>query len=159
MTGRRTCLLAGLLMLGGCSERIIVAASDEVLVVVEDIDQEGSPPTAISHFVLARPVLLSDAPADAGKLVARMRHESTFDCTSGTSGHRVEELTLTDGSLTSIATPVPRMTRPSEGSLGGSILKSVCDPDFRASLATRRLRVSIERDYLRRMSAQTSAGA
>lgn len=143
-------LIGVALLLASCSERVIVAANDEILVVAENLQHSETRSTAELHYLLARPAPLSDAPEDAGSLVTAMRYEAVFDCTTGAWGSQVHDVVLADGRTISDRTPEPRLERPSQGSLGEEALKSVCDPAQRAARATRRPRASIEKDYLAR---------
>jgi len=146
-------LLPGLvaaLALGGCSERIIASANDEVLVVVEDVRRQAPLATATVHYVIARPQPLSDD-APAAERVMRMRYEAEFDCSGLAWGERVQELTMVGGQVLTNQTPEPVLRRPSSGSVGESALKAVCDPDFYGTRGSRRPLRSIEKDYLERM--------
>ena len=142
--------LVSALLLGGCSERVIATANEDVLVVVEAV-QRGTPlATATVHYLMASPQPLSDD-GPATERVVRMRYEAEFDCSRLTWGERVQELTMVDGQVLTNRTPDPVLERPSPGSVGESALKAVCDPDFHGTHGTRRPLRSIEKDYLERM--------
>lgn len=142
--------LVGVIALGGCSERVIATANDEVLVVVEDIQRDGPVATATVHYVMASPQPLSDDAAPAERVV-RMRYEARFDCSRLLWGEQVQELTMIDGRVLTNGTPEPVFRKPSPGSVGESALSAVCDRDFYSMRGSRRPLRSIEKDYLDRV--------
>jgi hypothetical protein len=139
--------------LGACSERVIASAGDDVLVVIENIERGPPTSTADVHYVFARPQAMSDE-AGAPRAI-RMRYEASFDCTRRAWGHHLQELTLANGESVTSRKPEPDLQSPSPDSIGASVLRAVCDPDFYGSRATKRPLKSIERDYL---EAKSGAG-
>jgi hypothetical protein len=138
--------------MGGCSDRVIAAANDDVLVVVDDIETATPVSRATVHYVLARPQPLSDDAAPTG-LVARMRYEAEFNCADMSRADRVHETTMVNGQTITNRVPVSNFKPASPDSLGATVIRSVCEPAFREDNKTGRPLRSIERDYLGRMSA------
>lgn len=145
MTKRGVAALGIAASLAGCSERYIVAADDEVLVVVDGLKTGGDESEATVHYVLARPQALSEA--DGARVVA-MDYKARFRCSDGAWGHSAQTLTTEAGETVSNTQPQPAMETPTVGSLAAHVVSAVCDPAVRAEAATRRPLKSITRDYL-----------
>jgi hypothetical protein len=136
------------LLLAGCSERYIVAANDQVMVVVDDLKPGDDASSAKVHYVMAAPQPLSDL--DRARATA-MTYDASFRCADRSWGHTAQRLTMESGETITREEVEPAMEKPTTGSLAEDIVTVVCDPAARSEAATRRTVTSLRKDYLERM--------
>ena len=148
MFSKRLVVVALSLLLAGCSERYIVAANDQVMVVVDDLEPGDDQSSAKVHYVMAAPQPLSE---EGGSSVTSMTYEASFRCVDRSWGHTSQSLTTENGETITREELRPKMEKPTIGSLAEDVVKVVCDPDARSNAATRRPVISLRKDYLERM--------
>lgn len=153
----RVVIVVGLaIVLAGCAEQRIISANDHVLVVASDIDDSAELATAKVSYFLAEPERLDER--SASEKVTEFHYEGVFDCQGGAWADTKETLHLEGGQVITNTNPQAVLTRPTQDSIGESVLLAVCDP-IGAKTATRRPLKSIVRDYRERVSSSLSKAA
>lgn len=130
--------------LGACSERYIVAANDEVLVVMEDLSTQNGLKTATVHYTPAKPVALGDR---RNSMMVATKVEATFNCSDGTLGQNAMHIVTADGETTEQRYPAPTMEQPRPGSMTASVYRVACEDDARASASVRRSLATLQKAY------------
>jgi len=147
-------LIAAGFVLAGCGgpgERRLTTANDTMLVVVDAIVANGQQATATVYYEFAKPQSLSEEPGD--KLVARAHYERVFDCSNNRWRATKTHLEFVGGGSFSAASPDGAWQSPAVDTVGGKVVRSVCDPAFAKETGTSRPLVSIVKDYRKKVGA------